>query len=409
MNKTDKRTQVVVWHPSPQQAQPSGATRSPRAVQPAPSRLTRSLHRPIEWLRKKLQPEPRNTSFDAVFGTDISSTIGQYLGQGAEGDRAGWRHAALTGRAPSSGVPELPLGESKVPPGADFLLPVSDPASRAGLGQLVFLKDTQNNSSAGRSLGWGQEPERPTSWTAPLGRSAPYRPVEVSIAIRGQGPLDVSPDLLRRWDDGVTMEVRLGGRHADGAVFRSQGTGRARKPVRLSEAQLLDGVARHRSVLVKLSPQSAPTMVVLQGRQSNGDWIVRRPTSDGGRAKTGRVWDVLQLPPDTVLWTNPYDNVDRAEHPNRWHLAEPGDTLFVGGYAVECVRVHKPHSRGALPERLDVFCPASQGDDAHTRLAQRAKAVAKVPADGPAGKEATPGCIYTLEIPVRTGVRLVRD
>lgn len=413
--------QTVRWHPAPQQAggpsgtqpqpalpgvsrtlptqllAPSGASKPPRQLPAGPSRLQRSLgvlRQPLQWVKARFGPDPREAQFRSVLG-ECKTLITDYLGYGSEGDRAHWQQAALTGRVSRSQAPEVPVNDPlRMPSGVLFPDGFSDPRLRSDLGQQVFLEKDGAMHATGRSLGWGQEPPPSVSWSAPVGGMDRYRPVEVAVVVREPGTTQLKPDAkhTHAWDDGQTVEYRLGGHGADPSVSPSEGVGGKLKPVRLTQAQLMEGVARHRSVLVRLSPSSAPAMVVLQARASDGQWIVRRPTSDSVRARTGQMWTVLTLPRGIPMMSNPYDNVDRAEHPQRWHGAAEGDTLYVEGYPVTCLGQRK--SDGEIPraDLLDVFCADSQGDDARQRLALRHL-------DRPGGGAAPAGGrVYTIAI-----------
>ena len=396
--------QTVRWHPAPHRAggplgtppqpalpgeprarptqllAPQCASKPPQQVPAGPTRLQRSLgvlRQPLQWVKAKFGPDPREQQFRSALDQG-QSIIADYLGYGSEGDRAHWQQAALTGRVSRSHAPEVPVDDPlRLPRGVLFPPDFSDPRLRSDLGQQVFLeKDWDNVHATGRSLGWGQEPPPRMSWSAPVGGMGRYRPIEVAVVVREPGTTIVKPDTkhTHAWDDGETVEYRLGGHGEDLSITPSEGVGRKLKPVRLTQAQLMEGVARHRSVLVRLSPSSAPAMVVLQARAPGGQWIVRRPTSDSVRASTGQMWRMLTLPRDIPMMSNPYDNVERAEHPQRWHGAAEGDTLYVEGYPVTCLGQRK--SDGEIPraDLLDVFCADSQGDDAHQRLALRQKA-----------------------------------
>jgi hypothetical protein len=423
--------QTVKWHPAPQQAgdpmgtppqqalpgepralptqqlAPQRVSKPPQQVPAGPTRLQRSLgvlRQPLQWVKAMFGPDPREQKFSAALDQG-KVIIADYLGYGDEGDRAQWHQAALTGRVSRSHAPEVQLNAPlRLPRGVSFPQDFSDPRLRSDLGQQVFLdKDLDNGHATGRSLGWGQEPPPRTSWNKPVGGTDRYRPVEVAVVVRQPGTSTVKPDTkhTHAWDDGETVEYRLGGRGEDPSISPSEGVGRKLKPVWLTQAQVMEGVARHRSVLVRLSPSSAPAMVVLQACARDGQWIVRRPTSDSERAITGQLWAKLALPQDIELMFNPYDNVDRAEHPQRWHGAAPGDTLYVEGYPVTCRAVRKSDPEIPRADLLDVYCDDAQGDDAHQRLALRQKACG---ASVPAGlaedcDPATGGRSYTIAIP----------
>ena len=407
--------QVVRWHHAPQQPSqtpPARVLTSPRLGAPAPSRLSRSLGalgRPLQWVKARLRQESTwDLQYKLVLGSH-RTVISGYLGYAQAGDLAGWYHAALTGRPDSSLAPQVPVGEPRIP--TNLVFPgVSDPAGRADLGRQVFMqKDGKGPLVSGRSLGWGQDPPRPMSWTVPVGGAGAYRPVELAVVVRETHAPDVRPDTKHShaWDDGITVEYRLGGWGADTSVWPSQGVGGKLKPVRLREHQLLEGVAAHRSVLVRLTPASAPTMVVLQARNAGGDWIARRPTSDSERERTGQMWTMLVLPADMPMTANPYDNMDRAEHPRTWRGARTDDVLHVEGYAVMCVRTRRSDPLATRDDLMDIFCPDSQGSDAHRRLALRDR-----PGDQPAdwlsdaGKPVaspSPGKFYTIAIPPDKG------
>lgn len=411
--------QKVTWHAAPPKTGVSqtGAGLPFRQVPAGPRRTAGSL---------RTAPGPTSASGQRAYESAMnigSGIVSQYLGYGGPdlaGDRNRWMQSALTGQPDRKQAPEVPMGDApRRQPRLGFP-EASDPRLRADLGKQVLLRQYGiPESGTGRSLGWGQEKAPPMSWTAPVGGTAAWRPVEVSVVVRDTGRTSVKPESkhAHAWDDGETVEYHLGGRGGDRSVAPSEGFGKKLSPVTLNEAQQVQGVVSHRSVLVRTSPASAPSMVVLQARQPDGKWLVRQPASDSRRETTGQAWRMLELPHDTRMAANPYDNVDRAEHPQRWRDAQPDDILYLEGYPAVCMRLHKSAPLIPRADRLDVFCADAQGDDAHRRLALRhhADGSEEAPtmdyrpmpgtqyAGWPDGQGMLRGRVYTLRIPEEGG------